>query len=133
MSQENVEIVRAGYEALNRADLDAWTAGYHQDAELHELATMPDSAIHRGHGGLRAWIENARGLTDGDFGFEVEEIVDAGDLVVVRARAHARGRVGGVPIDMRVYHVFDVDCGKIRRVRGFVNEADALAAVELSQ
>jgi ketosteroid isomerase-like protein len=133
MSQENVEVVRAGYEALNRGDVEGWTADYHPEAELHELATMPDSAIHRGHSGLRGWLENVRDLTDGDFGFAVEQIVDAGDLVLVRARAHGRGRMGGVPIDMRVYHVFDMDGGKIRRVRGFVDEAEALAAVGRSE
>ena len=133
MSQENVEIVRASYEALNRGDIERWTAGYHPDAELHELATMPDSAIYRGHSGLRKWIENAHELTDGQFRFVVEEVVDAGDLVLVRARAHARGRVGGVPIDMRVFHVFDLDGGKIRRVRGYAEQADALEAVGLSE
>jgi ketosteroid isomerase-like protein len=32
MSEENVEIVRRGYEALNRRDFDAWLEFFHQRA-----------------------------------------------------------------------------------------------------
>ncbi len=131
MSQESVDTIRAGYDALSCGDVEGWIAGYHPDAELHDLADVPDSAIYRGHSGLRKWIENAQELIDGQFRFVVEDVVDAGDLVLVRARAHARGRVGGVPIDMRVFHVFDVEDGRIRRVRGYAGEAEALEAVGL--
>ena len=58
MSEENVELVRRGIEALNRRDIDAWLEGFHTDVEAHDLPTMPDAPIRHGHDDLRAWIES---------------------------------------------------------------------------
>ena len=41
MSQENVEVIRRGYELLNKWDIDAWLEGFHPDAEVHDLAGIP--------------------------------------------------------------------------------------------
>jgi uncharacterized protein len=133
MSQENVEIVRAGYDALYSGDIAGWIATYHPDAELHELASVPETAIYRGHSGLRKWIESVHEVLGEEFGFETEGFTDAGEFVLVRVRAYGRGRAGGVPVEMRVFHVFEIDGGKIRRVLGYLNEAEALEAVGLSE
>ena len=38
MSQENVEIVRAAFEAWNRGDRDAWLAAWDEEAEFYPCA-----------------------------------------------------------------------------------------------
>ena len=58
MSQENVELIRAGYDALNRRDHEAWISTLCPDIELHELPTNPDSSVFRGHDEARKWIES---------------------------------------------------------------------------
>jgi len=51
MSQENVEIVRAAFEAWNRNDFDAWIQYF--DPEVHWSAMLEE---FRGHAGIRqAW------------------------------------------------------------------------------
>ena len=132
MSQENVEVVRAGYEALNSGDLSAWLATYHSDAELHELPGVPDAAVYRGHPRMRSWAEGIMD-TATEFRFDPRRFVEAGEFVLVPVRVSARGRGSGAPVEMSLFHVFEVSEGKVRRVWGYVDEAEALEAVGLSE
>jgi len=47
MSQENVEIVRAAFDAWNRGDIEAWISAWDEQAEFYPLraqrCTMRDS------------------------------------------------------------------------------------------
>jgi ketosteroid isomerase-like protein len=56
MSQENVEIVRAAFDAWSRGDLDAWLAEADPDIEWYVLPDAPDPGPHRGR---RAILERA--------------------------------------------------------------------------
>ena len=56
MSQENVEALRHGYEALNRRDIDIWLEGFHADAEMHDLPSIPDAPVRRGHAAMSEWV-----------------------------------------------------------------------------
>jgi hypothetical protein len=59
-------------------------------------------------------------------------VVDAReDLVVVRARFVGRGSGSGVEVDRRLFYVFEIVAGKLKRLRPFDTEADALAAAGL--
>jgi ketosteroid isomerase-like protein len=133
MSQENVALIRAGYEAVNTRDIAGWLAGYHVDAELHEVPSVPDADVYRGHSGLKAWLESILEVGGDEFGFEMEEVTDAGEFTIVRVRAYGRGVLGGVPVEMRAFHVFEIDGGKIRRVWGYLDESEALEAVGLRE
>lgn len=55
MSQENVERVLRGYEAFNRGDLEAASAGFDPNIEWVPLETLPDDAPVRGQEGVRRW------------------------------------------------------------------------------
>jgi ketosteroid isomerase-like protein len=132
MSQENEALLRAGYDALNSGDIAGWIATFHPDAELHELASVPDTAVYKGHDELQKWVESIFDVAE-DFGFEVEQFIDAGEFTVARVRASGRGRIGGVPVETHVFHVFEIDGGKIRRVRGYLDEAEALEAAGLRE
>ena len=41
MSQENVEIVRRGYEPSSARDIEAWIGLFDADVEAHDLARYP--------------------------------------------------------------------------------------------
>jgi ketosteroid isomerase-like protein len=129
MSRENVETVQRGYEAINRGDLDAWLDTVHPDAELHELAEMPDTAVYRGHEGLRAWAEGVMQLVE-EWEWTPEEFVYEGEsAVVVRTRLRAQGLGSGVPVDQHVFHVYEFRDLEVIRLRGFLNRTEALEAV----
>jgi ketosteroid isomerase-like protein len=133
MSRENVEIVRASYDALNRRDYDAWLSNMHPDIELHELASSPDTAIYRGHSGARKWVENTANEAWEEFRIDPEHFTEAGDFVVVSVRLSMRGRGSSMPVEGRLFHVIEMSEGKGRRVWGYATEAEALQAVGLRE
>ena len=132
MSQSNLEVALAGYEALNGQDLQSWLMTLDENVELHELAGVPDADIYRGHDAVRGWFEAGREVVD-DFGFEIEETRDLGETILTRVRAHGTGRGGGVPFEQRVYHVLNFRNGVVWRLRGFVDEAEAFKAAGLRE
>jgi len=57
MSEENVECIRRGMDALNRRDPDAFIACVHPDV-VWETIGMPEvQGIHRGRAQVREWFE----------------------------------------------------------------------------
>ena len=77
MSQENVEIVRRGLEAFNRGDLEEALDTYHPHVELK---TLLSGSVH-GRDQFRATIEQLA-TEMGPVHFLLEELIDAGDMVV---------------------------------------------------
>jgi ketosteroid isomerase-like protein len=63
----------------------------------------------------------------------VEEIIDAGDQVVVVAHHQGRGRASGVDVDTRFYEVYTLREGKVSRVDEYTDRTEALEAAGLSE
>jgi ketosteroid isomerase-like protein len=68
-----------------------------------------------------------------DLRVTVEEIIDAGDQVVVVAHHQGRGRASGVEVDTRFYEVYTLREGKVSRVDEYIERADALEAAGLRE
>jgi ketosteroid isomerase-like protein len=62
-----------------------------------------------------------------------EEIIDAGDQVVVVAHHQGRGRASGVDVDTRFYEVYTLREGKVWRVDEYTERAEALEAAGLRE
>jgi ketosteroid isomerase-like protein len=132
MSQENVKIVREHFEAANRRDFDEVIASYAEDVQL----VVPPSTILAGtYSGrdavLRFFGDWFRAFGDGPQ-FELRELVDAGEAVVVHARSIARGARSGVELDTDFFYVYRVHGGKIAHVQFYDNWPLALEAAGLS-
>ncbi len=63
----------------------------------------------------------------------LEEIIDAGNQVVVVAHHQGRGRSSGIQIDSRYYEVYTLREGKVSRQDEFNERAEALEAAGLSE
>ena len=131
MSQENVEVVRRGYSELNRRDVEAWLEAFHANAEMYDVAGGPEAPARQGHDALREWVKTMDEIW-ADGRHVPEQFIDAGDFVVVALRVRARRRDIGVPFDMPLFHVFEMRDGKIQRGTAYLDKAEALAAVGLS-
>jgi uncharacterized protein len=129
MSQENVDLVRRGFEAFARRDIAAVLELLAPDVDVTSDALgLSGGGSYLGHDGfVRATKETLEAFED--YRIDGEEFIDAGDDVVVLVHISGRGRGSGVPVDMRLVHVWTVRGGKGVRARIFENKGAALEAV----
>ncbi len=132
MSQENVEIVRAGYDAFSRRDLDAALANVDPEIEWRQSTALPDARTFRGHDGVRGFFEQIFELFDRS-DFVPEEITDLGDQIVVLHRFVGYGRSSGVPVEATEAALWTLRDGKAIRQQAFPTKEDALEAAGLEE
>jgi ketosteroid isomerase-like protein len=64
---------------------------------------------------------------------EAEEIIAAGDSVVVGVRQRGVGRASGVPTEMHFFTLWTLRGGKVIRIESFRERAEALEAAGLRE
>jgi ketosteroid isomerase-like protein len=126
MSQKNVEIVRQAIELLVGGDVDGAAEMFHPRAQL-EMAL----GTFEGREGLRRWQAEVR-ETLGDYALSEREFLEAGDLVVMLARARGRGQTSGLDVDQELGWVLEVEAGQIVSAKNYRSQAAALKAAGLS-
>jgi ketosteroid isomerase-like protein len=131
MSQENVEIVKAWYDAYNREDWDAMfkllAPGFEVDMSRADgpwRGVFGLDQIRRVMGEFRETWESAR--------LEHHEFIEAGDLVVVPSTQHLKGR-GGIEVVVRATFVGTIRNGAVERVTMYQERQDALEDLGLSE
>jgi ketosteroid isomerase-like protein len=131
MSQENVEVARAAFEAWSRGDLDAWLADADPEIEWFVLPDAPDPGPHRGRNVIseRASLWREMLALRG----EVLEYIDAGEYVIMPIRM--RGRPPGSDADVVLDEVYvsKFRDGKVVELREYRTKAEALEAVGLRE
>jgi ketosteroid isomerase-like protein len=97
----NADRLRAGYDAWNRADLDAWLELLDPDIVIRTSGAFPDFAPeYRGLGGAkRFWGQMLEPWKE--FRIEVEQMEEEGDIAAAGIRFVARGRDSGVDVELR--------------------------------
>jgi ketosteroid isomerase-like protein len=133
MSEENVAIVRAAYEAFNRGDMEAGAAFFDPAIEWSTPPNLPEAGTWHGEEevmrGVASFLESFESLRA-----DVQDVVAAPDgRVVSLVRFVGLGRdtglaVEGVSVDAQVWTLRD---GRIVRVEMYSGSADALEAVGL--
>jgi ketosteroid isomerase-like protein len=138
MSQENVEVVRQGFDVWEAAwgsdadDLGPLLAIFDHDVVTRRLAPMPDPGTWYGLEGLLVvlteWIDTFDEFTMGG-----EEFIDAGDQVVVRVAQEGRGEDSRVPVTGTFWFVLGVLNRKVVTLDMYSTREEALEAVGLSE
>jgi ketosteroid isomerase-like protein len=132
MSEKNVKAIRELVAAFRQRDEDAWLALCDRRVELLDELTLNPN-IYRGHDQIAAWFRGwEKAWTDMKFSGP-EVIHAAGDLVVWRSHAQARGRKSGAGVAQHFWHVTRFNGDLIVRVENYRDEADALKAAGLSE
>jgi ketosteroid isomerase-like protein len=132
MSQENVEIVRAMVAAAETGDWDTALEGFDPEVELDQRR-MPDGGIYKTPGGVRKFYERWLGSWD-QLRVESKGVIAAPDgRVISLLRISGRGRGSGIDVAMEAADVFTLRDGKVIRMVGFPDRAEALEAVGLSE
>jgi ketosteroid isomerase-like protein len=130
MSQANVEAAERIYAARLRGDVETLLAELDPDVEWYpHLAALGGRAV-RGHDGVRDYLASL-GEEWEDFRQEPEQLLDAGDEVVVFLNTYGRGRASGVEIELQVAHVLGFRNGKCVKNVTYLDREEALSAAGL--
>jgi ketosteroid isomerase-like protein len=126
MSRENVESLQLAL----ASDPAALIALLDDEVEWDYVGAFPEAVTYHGPGEVEQFLSQwAAGFED--FGFEADELIDAGDSVVVLLHQWGRGRETGAQVESRTWQVFDFRGGKIVHCRGYATKAEALASAGL--
>jgi ketosteroid isomerase-like protein len=133
MSQENVEIARQGYEALNRDGVDGALRFLDREIEFVPIPdALPDAEHFHGHDGVRAWFEKIAEVFV-ILGWEPREYIDAGDRLVVEVTIKGRFKATDIPGDLVYYQAWTIRNGRAVHLESYLDRSQALAAVGLSE
>jgi ketosteroid isomerase-like protein len=135
MSEESVEIIRRVYERWSAGDFRAAVDLFDPHAVLVVRPALgPDSPDGETYLGTEAIAEYTRDTplrTWTDLTMEAEEIVAAGDSVVVSVRGV--GRASGASTEMHFFMLWTFRGPKVIRFESFRERAEALKAAGLSE
>ena len=126
----HADLIRKHYASLSSPSPEAVSAladSLDPEYELHEFQAGPDPTVYHGREGFLAWVRQGLEVFD-EPRFEPLELVEDGDTVFVSVQVRFVGRESRVPVEMIVYHVWEMRKGRPWRVRGFLDQTEARRA-----
>ena len=131
MSQENVEIVSQAISAINERDVDAYLALCHTDFEMTNQLTAIEGP-NRGEQGIRSFFDSINEGTS-RFELEVERLRPLDDNRVLGSLTLDIESEGGYRDRQALTNLYELEGGKLSRVKVFSDRAEALEAAGLSE
>jgi ketosteroid isomerase-like protein len=134
MSEKNLAVVRGIYEAFRRGDLDEVERFVDPDVELHGTSGgLSEGSVARGGPAVREMFESWDADAWEESRLTPQEFIDVGDRVVVLQHELRRGRGSGVEVESETAVIFELREGRVTRMQGFMDQADALKATGLQK
>jgi ketosteroid isomerase-like protein len=126
--QQNVDIVRRGYEAFGRGDLDSLLSLFDDNIEWISSgpADLPTAGTRRGREQVREFFNAVNEVFDIQR-FEPQTFIAQGDRVVVLGEDSSRVKATGKTIDGQWAHVFTLAGEKVIGFREYVDTAAVMA------
>jgi ketosteroid isomerase-like protein len=133
MSQEKVETVRDYFAAANDGDFPRAMSFYADDVELVVSGeAFLDDGTFQGKEAVGQWFGDWFRTFRRGYQFELEEVRDLGDVLLVVARHSGRGRSSGAEVRATTGYLFRVRDKKITCVELYAGRSEALEAAGLS-
>jgi ketosteroid isomerase-like protein len=131
MSQENVELARAGYEAFNRGTSRA-SSTCASPMSSQDVGAVDTTAV-TGKQAVRAFFETVMEPWE-EVRREPEEIIDlGGDRVLVLFHTTGRGKGSGIEVDARGGDLLTISEGRLARWIAYPDRTQAIAAAGLRE
>jgi ketosteroid isomerase-like protein len=141
MSQQNVEIVRRAYESFNR-----WAAHpeedplanpeveslFHPEVAFHTYPNAPEAGVYRGRDAVIAYNQRLFEQFE-SVRIELDEVLAAGDRVIVVSRQHAVPRGGRAATVVQVVELWTIRDGLLAERQTLPTREEALEAVGLRE
>jgi ketosteroid isomerase-like protein len=133
MSQENLDLLRRGFEHAERTGEflpEVAHPDFVWDTTTFRGGMRPEKCVGVGEANkwLADWLEGFE-----HWSIDVEEVFDAGDRVVTIARQRASAKHGGPEVEMRFAQVWTFRDGLVARVEMYADRDDALEAAGLRE
>jgi uncharacterized protein len=122
-----VALIRDGYEAYRHKDLPAILALFDPEIELYQSELVPWGGTYRGHAGAQAFFGKLLAHIDSDV--DPDQLLHAGDHIVVIGRSRGRVRATGVPFDVPAVHVWTLRDRRAVRFEAYLDTPAMLAAL----
>lgn len=124
MSEDYRDIIKRGYDAYSRGDLDALAEFFDPRVELRPPASSIDPEPRFGFEGIRHYM--TPDMFE-DQTAEPLEMIEHGNRILVVARVRARGRGSGVELDDTAYHLWTLEAGRVVRFEVMLDRDEAMA------
>jgi ketosteroid isomerase-like protein len=131
MSQENLDLLRRGFEHVTRTGELLPEIGHPDfvwDTTTFRGGINPETCVglDETNQWLAQWVEGFE-----NWSIDVEEVFDAEDQVVTIVRQHANPRQGGPEVEMRFAQVWTFRDGLVARMEMYADRDEALQAAGL--
>lgn len=133
MSQENVEALQRGFEAVRRLDGEAMLDVMDPEIEFRprfQLMLGGKEMVFRGHDGFREAFRDLYGALEW-IRPEVDEIRDLGERIVALGSLSVRGKTSGAEAESPAGWIAEIRNGKAIRFTEYLDREKALAAAGL--
>jgi uncharacterized protein len=131
MSAENLQLVRSGYDAWNKRDVDGVLSFLHPEVDWRGYPHIPEAGTLRGRDEVKLWLDRFLDAWE-ELDVEVTDLIDADDRVVALVAFTARGRGSGAVVEGGVdAHVWTIREGKAVAVQMYQGTREALQVVGL--
>jgi ketosteroid isomerase-like protein len=133
VASRDTELVKRGYEAWNRGDVEGVLSFLDPQIEWRGYTHIPESGTLEGRDEVRAWLERFLDAWE-QLEIEVTEQIEAGEQVVALVRFRGTGKGSGVPVEGGTdAHVWTVREGRIVAVTLYQGTREALQSVGLQE
>jgi ketosteroid isomerase-like protein len=129
MATDNVELVRAVFEAFNRRD---FALDFAHDSISWRTLFSVETDVHRGKQEIRAaWKRQIEAL---DVHIDVLQLTPLDEArVLAVGQWRGRGSESGAPVDQTAAQVFTIEDGRLLSVETYASTDEALAGSGLSE
>ena len=117
----NIEVVQELYRAFREKDYEAFLSICTEDLEWVQNQGFPGGATHKGASEVIEGVFKANNNNWESFAYHIEELLDAGNSVVVIGKYTGRNRISGKFMSAAAAHVYDLRDGKVYRFRMFAD------------
>jgi uncharacterized protein len=126
----NVDIVKRGYEAFGRGDVNGVLSLLEETVEWETPGSpeFPTAGRRRGHREVAGFFHTLAQTYDFER-FEPKSFIAQGDSVVVLGEDSVRLKSNGTRLEVDWVHVFELRNGKVVRFREYFDTAPVVAAM----
>lgn len=120
-AQENAELIRTGYEAFGKGDIETVLGNFADDIRWHVPGRNPIAGDYTGHAEITSFFGKLQELSGGTFQLEMHDLLASDDHVVaiVDGRAERNGKALENGRGVHIWHVRD---GKATEFWGMVQD-----------